>query len=255
MVEIKYGDNYENTELAGRTISEARKLFSGELGIPGKANAKLNGKKIKGNLETDTYLCDEDRLTFAEPKGKGLFLVAAMLMALAATGGVFAFGWVNATTQLGASVVEEDFASVSENTEGTFGWSGYGFFKGQTNTTPQPIFNIDTVASGYTGDLVVTVSIANAGELTKVYRVLGLQLQMVYPNGGIVDINGDSDNNEATDVALLTLRNGSVDMFYGGTANVCTVKVKSGFFITNIKGQGWGAYSDDPVLYCEVAQR
>ena len=255
MIEIRYGENNGKAELAGHSVSKARELFSGELGIPGKAKARLNGKRIKGNLEEETYLCDEDRLSFVEAKGKGLFLVGAMLLALAATGGVFAFGWVNATTQLGANVVEEDFASVSENTGGTFNWSGWGFYKGQTNTTPQPIFDVDTATSQYTGDLVVTVSIANAGDLSKVYRVLGLQLQMTYPNGGIVDINGDSANDSATDVALLTLRNGSVDMFYGGTENICTVKVKSGFFITNIVGSGWGTFSDDPVLYAEVAQR
>ena len=45
------------------------------------------------------------------------------------------------------------------------------------------------------------------------------------------------------------------DLPPGGHCRVCTVKVKSGFFVTNIKGSGWGGASDDPVLYCEVAQR
>ena len=104
--------------------------------------------------------------------------------------------------------------------------------------------------------MVITVSLANAGDLAEVYRVLGLQLCMRYPDGSPIDINGDGTASATTDVALLTLKNGSVDMFYGGTENVCTVRVKSGFYITNIVGHGWSSgYAEEPTLYCEVSQR
>jgi hypothetical protein len=264
MVEIRYGDQYEIADLAGQTVSEAREQFRTGFGIPDKARAKLNGQKVKASLELDTVLNDDDKLSFAVAKSKGVYLVGALLLALACTGGVFAFGWVNATASLTGTVTQADFASVSANTTGinAIDWNGWGFFKGTiTSTYPghssngTPIFNVDTDASDYTGDLVVTVSIANAGDLATVYRVLGLELCMRYPDGTTVDINGDGTASATTDVALLTLKNGSIDMFYGGTENVCTVRVKSGFFITNIVGGGWGGATDDPVLFCEVAQR
>ena len=265
MVEIRYGEQYEVVDLAGQTVSEAREQFRAEFGIPDKARAKLNGRKVKGSLELDMVLNDDDKLSFAATKSKAPFLVGALLLALAITGGVFAFGWVNATAELTGTVTEADFASVSANSAGinAIDFNGWGFFKGTITSSygnhdlyGTPIFNIDTKSSNYPGDLVVSVSLANAGALSKVYRVLGLELCMRYPDNSVVDINGDSINSTTTDVALLTLKNGSVDMFYGGTTNVCTVRVKSGFFITNIKGKGWGTgYVDDPVLFCEVAQR
>ena len=47
MVEIRYGDQYEVTDLAGQTVNEAREQFRSEFGIPDKARAKLNGSKVK----------------------------------------------------------------------------------------------------------------------------------------------------------------------------------------------------------------
>ena len=256
MVEIRYGENYEKAELAGHSVSEARELFGGELGIPGKAKARLNGKKLNGSLETETYLCDEDRLSFAESKGKGLFLVGAMLLALAATGGVFAFGWINATTTLSAVAATSDFAAVTANTSDPLTWSPYGFFKGSISG-PKPIFDIDTATSGYTGDLVVTVSLANADELVKCYRVLALKIELVdSSDNSTIDINESGGAGDADDYSLLTLGNGEVNMFPDGSAGSMTVRVKSGFYITHIwKAAAWGSSYEDPVLFAEVGQR
>jgi hypothetical protein len=264
MVEIKFGEYSEIADLAGCTVSEARAQFSREFGIPEKAGAKLNGSKVKGNLEEDVVLNDDDKLTFAVSRGKGAYLVGALLLALAVTGGVFAYGFVNASTTLaGASISDTNFADVSTNSTGVgdVSWSGYGFFKGAISSSypdhssnGTPIFNIDCASSGYTGDLVVTVSLGNADQLAKVYRVMALKLSMASPDGSIIDIN-ESGTADANDWVMLTLNNGEVSMFPEGAANVSTVRVKSGFYITHVFSGGWAAGSKTPDLFCEVAQR
>ena len=255
MVEIRYGDNYEVADLAGQTLGEARANFKAEFGIPDKARAKLNGKKVGGRAESEITLNDDDKLSFAEARGKGAYLVGAMLLALAVTGGVFAYGWINATTTLDATAATSDFAAVTENSSDALTWTPYGFFKGSISG-PKPIFDVDTVTSNYSGDLVVTVSLANADELVKCYRVLALKIEMVETDNtsAVIEINEDVDTDN--NWALLTLGNGEVNMFPGGTAQAMTVRVKSGFYITHIfKGANWGSSYEDPVLFCEVAQR
>jgi len=258
MVEIRYGEQYEVTDLAGLTVSEAREQFRAEFGIPDKARAKLNGRKVKANLEPDTVLNDDDSLSFSVAKNRGAYLVGALLLALALTGGVFAFGFINSSTTLtGADVSNYNFADVSANSGySNIVWSGHGFFKGSLTGIPQGIFDINTKDSDYSGDLVVTVSIGNADALSKYYRVLALKIDMVTPDGNLLDIN-ESGDNTTDDWVMLTLDNGSVSMFPGGTANICTVRIQSGFYITHAKPySGWPSEGDpEPDLFCEVAQR
>jgi methyl-accepting chemotaxis protein len=100
MVEIRYREQYGIANLAGQTVSEAREQFKTEFGIPDKARAKLNSSKVKTSAEFDTVLNDDDKLTFSISRGKGAYLIGALLLALAANGGVFAFGFFNASTTL-----------------------------------------------------------------------------------------------------------------------------------------------------------
>ena len=254
MVEIRYGEQFETADLAGQTVSEAREQFRSEFGIPEKARAKLNGSKVKGHTESDTVLSEEDRLTFSVPRSKGAYLVGAMLLALAATGSAFAFGFINDTVTLNASAASADFASVTADTSDPPTWNTYGFFKGSIDG-PKTIFTVDTATSGYTGDLVVTVSMANAADLVQAYRVLSLTLELTdASDNSTIDINEDGSA-DSSDIALLTLGNGSVDMFPDGSAGLMNLRVKSGFYITHILGSGWGAGAEDPVLFAEVAQR
>jgi hypothetical protein len=264
MVEIRYEENFEVADLAGLTVSEAREQFKAGFGIPDKARAKLNGSKVKESAELDTVLNDDDNLSFTVAKSKSAYLLGALLLALACTGGVFAYGFINASTTLsGASISDANFADVSVNSYiSDIYWNGYGFFKGTLesnyashSTNGTPIFDIDTDSSGYTGDLVVTVSLGNADELAEKYRVLALKLIMAYPDGSVMDINESGSADANTDWVMLTLNNGEVSMFPAGSDNVCTVRVKSGFFITHVKPHGvWGG-AEDPDLFCEVAQR
>ncbi len=260
MVEIIYKDSHEVADLAGQSIAETREQFKAEFGIPDKANARLNGKKVKGNLETETCLKEDDTLTFSRSSSKGVFLLGALLLALAITGGVFAFGWINATTTLSAGQATNDFAAVSVNDSVAVSWSPYGFYKGSisTSTNGTSIFNVDTAASTYDGDLAVTVSFSNADTLAKCYRVLALKLMMYDSSENILDINSDNATGylgDDDDYVLLTLGNGAVDLFPGGLADTMTVRVKSGFYITHIyKGSAWTS-GYQPDLFCEVAQR
>ena len=257
MVEIRYGDQYEVTDLAGQTVSEAREHFKSEFGIPDKARAKLNGSKVKTSTELDTVLNDDDKLTFAVSRGKGVYLIGALLLALACTGGVFAFGFVNATTTLDATAFTQNFADVYVGADASsITWAGHGKFKG-TITGPQDLFVIDPDNS-YTGDLVVTVTLGNADELVSVYRILALKLEMVDPASAnaSIDINEDGTANATTDWVMLTLNNAEVSMFPPGTTDNMTVRVKSGFYISHvIPHGGHTAGYEDPDLFCEVAQR
>jgi hypothetical protein len=265
MVEIRYGEQYEIADLAGKTVGETREQFRAEFGIPDKAAARLNGSTIKASAEAATVLNDDDKLTFGVARSRVVYLVGAVLLALAITGGVFAAGFINATTTLNGNVTNSNFADVSVNSPGisAISWTAYGFFKstigstyGGHSVTGTPIFDIDTFTSGYTGDLVVTVTLGNADKLAKVYRVLALKLAMYDNNNNIMDINESGGAGNTNDWVMLTLDNGSVSMFPHSTGNVSTVRVKSGFYLTHVYPfAGWGSGSAQPELFCEVAQR
>ena len=131
MVEIRFREHYEITDLAGLSVAEARKQFGDEFGIPEKAGAKLNGKKVKEGLEAETCLSDDDKLSFTTTRSRGaLIAVGSLLLALALTGGVFAYGFINDTTSLTASVAAANFADVSVNNSyspSPPAWTGFGF--------------------------------------------------------------------------------------------------------------------------------
>ncbi|MFC1908543.1 hypothetical protein ACFLXD_01540 [Chloroflexota bacterium] len=258
MVEIKYKGNYEVVDLAGKSVAEARHQFKGEFGIPEKAAAKLNGRKIKEGLESDTCLSDDDRLSFSKASNKGLIMVGALLLALAVTGSVFAYGFVTATTTITASTITSDFASVTANNSGLT-WAPFGRFKGTIGAGN--LFDVGTYVdgvNGYTGDFGITVSIANGDQLAKVYRVLALKLAVmdVSDNTMVLDASG-GQGVEADDYVLLTLGNGAVDMFITqAQEDNYYVKVKSGFYMTHVYPfGGFGATYEDPQLFAEVYQR
>ncbi|MFC1965165.1 hypothetical protein ACFLWG_04120 [Chloroflexota bacterium] len=258
MVEIRYGELHEVADLAGQSLAEARESFKGEFGISAKAKAKLNGKKVKAQMESEICICDDDKITFAEEKShRAPFLVGAMLLALVVTGGVFAYGYTTASTDLTTvTSAGADFASVTSNTSDRPTWNAFGKYKG-TIAGPKPIFDVSTMAGPFTGDWMATVSIANADELVGVYRGLALFIEVYGSHGNPVDVDGSGAYSATQDYALLTLGNGSVDLYISAnaTGDYYTIKVKNGFYNSHITGQGWSAGYEQPLLYCEVAQR
>ncbi len=253
MVEIRFGDQYETGDLAGQTVKEARKMFRAELGIPDKATVRLNGKKVNKVLEAETSIEDTDVISFARPRGKGAFMAGVLLLALAVTGGMFAYGYTTGSRTLNATAAGADFAGITANTSQNPTWRPFGQFKG--SIPAGTLFDVNTATSNYTGDLVVTVSIANGDQLAKAYRVLNMFLELRDSHGNLVDVNGDTVTN-TQDFALLTLGNGSVDLFITQTqSDVYTIKVKNGYYVTHVWGNlGWAGY-ENPILYAEVAQR
>ncbi len=183
---------------------------------------------------------------------KMAYFVGAVMLALAATGGVFAYGFINSTTSLSATTVQSNFADVTaNNTAGS--WVAVGNTKG--SITGGSLFNI-VPSTDYTGDLIVTVSIGNADSLAKIYRNLSLQLQLVNTDNVSQVIDIDTDNTTTGDWVMLSLDNGSVSMYPAASGNM-TVMATSGFYQTQVHPKdGWkSGYDAAPDLFCEVAQR
>jgi hypothetical protein len=253
MIEVKYRNHFELADMAGRTIDEVRAHFKGEFGIPDKAVAKLNGKKINSRMESEITLSSDDRLVFAAKSNRSAYMVCALLGALAVTGSAFAYGFINNTTSLNASISNSNYADVTTNASASnITWSAFGNFKGSIDG-PNGLFNVEPAAN-YNGDLVVTVTLGNADLLAKDYRVLALKLDMIDSAGNVIDINESGTANSA-DWVMLTLDNGAVSMFPRAVTSNMTVRVVSGFYITHVNPNGGFTGSASPDLFCEVAQR
>ena len=256
MIEIRYGEHSEQADIVGMSVAEARERYGIVFEIPDRAKAYVNGKPIKGDKEPYLMLCDCDELSF-KTGSKVPVLLVALLAALAATGGVFAYTFFTATATIGVTAASADFVEVSANMT-VISWTAPGYFMGAVNTGD--LFTIDTQPAGYVGDFVATVYLSNAEQLSKVYRVLVLRLEL-WDNVGAaqVDINGDGVVNALghADYALLTLRNGATDMFVTQPSPPSTynVKLAGGFYRTHIWGLGWGVGHQAPQLLIEVAQK
>ena len=249
MVELSYGEHYELAELAGKSVVEVRELYKTEFEIPDRAQAVLNDKPLKKKMEDKIRLEDADELSFEEKERsrKPLF-ITAILLALAISGGLFAYTWTTATATLVAGTTVGDFASVTANTAGISNvtWTPFGRYRGAIPAGT--LFNV-TPTTGYDGDLEVTVYLANADELSKNYRFWMIRLQLT-------DGTNPVDAQEATQV--LTLNNGQ-SSFYWPSSNytagtIYDVECTGGSYIgLPWVGTGW-ADSYDPLLFCEVTQ-
>ena len=254
MIEIRFKNNREVANIAGRSIAEARGLYQSKFGIAEKAVAILNGKKIGSAAEDFAILMDDDNLVFKTSiSNKALYLVGALLLAMAVTGGVFSYAYTHATASMNVAIANYDFAIVTANTSSTPSWTAHGLQKNPTGSGT--LFDIDTRTPDYTGDLVVTVSLSNVDELIKVYRNLTLSIEVRDSANNLMDINSDnvSDDN---DYVLLTLENSQVLINIKQNApSVYTIILKSGYYICNVAQSSWSSTDGAPLLYCEVAQR
>ncbi|MFC1969518.1 hypothetical protein ACFLVF_03425, partial [Chloroflexota bacterium] len=176
------------------------------------------------------------------------------LVALALTSGVFAYTFVTDSTSLNVTAGSADFATVSSNTTVAPTWNTYGFFRGAISGNAT-LFDVDLATSGYTGEYGLTISLSNADSLSKVYRSLVLKLEL-FRGGSTSKIDINSDNVvDDKDFVLLTLKNGSVDMYApAAAADNYTVRMPSGFYNTNIYA-GWGSGDRSPTFFAEVFQR
>jgi len=237
MVEIRYGEHYEMADLTGKSVAQAREQYKQEFDIPDKAQAKLNGKGIRQKHEPKTALSHNDSLTFARKSRKGLFFVGAILLALTITGGVFAYGATTDTITF-ALTADSDFATVAAGTAPT--WNVFGSYKGSVKTGT--LFTV-TPDGDWTGDMSVVLTLANAHELVKAYRILVFEIEI-----------NDSTPAKVGTTEYLTLGKGDIDIeFTQATAGPYTVEITGGFYITHR-----GGFSNDdasPDIYCQVLQR
>jgi hypothetical protein len=254
MIEIGYKDNHDIADLAGCTIAEARETYKENFGIASKASAVLNGRKIRPADEINVVLDDDDTLLFQKAGlNKSAIMIGAMLLAMVITGSIFAFGYINASSNLNVTMVNADFASVSANTSHTPSWTVLGMAKIATGNGT--LFDIDTNKSGYTGDFVATVSLVNAADLAKIYRNLTLVIKVVDSANNTIDINEDNAA-DSRDFTLITLENAKAILpIRQATPGQYTVMLKSGYFISNAHENSWDVASATPQLFCEVAQR
>ncbi len=251
MVEIRYRTHCEVIDLAGQTLAEAREQLKEEFGIPDNATAKLNGKKVKRIYEAQTCLNDDDSVSFTDAGGRGTFLIAASLIALALCGGWFAYGYTTSSVSLSVNVAGGDFVDVTVNNSSPLSWTLMASYYGSTGNGT--LFDINTASSNYMGDLITTIYHTNGHELIDVYRYFNLNIAVFDSAGNVLDINNDGSANVTTDTVLLTLKNGSVDLFITQTtADIYTVKVLNGYFLSN---PSWTSGHESPRLYCEVANK
>jgi hypothetical protein len=254
MIDIKYKSNFEVSDIDGQSIADARGQYKKGFEIADKAAAFLNGKKVTPADESVTILKDKDSLVFkAAGSHRMAYLAGALLLALAISGGVFAYGFTNATVTIGGTTTSYNFADVSVNATSAPHWSVRGMEKGPTGTGT--LFDVNTVNSGYPGDLAVTVMITNADELVSVYRNLTLSLEVKDSAGNPVDINNDGLI-DSSDFTVLSLNNGTVTFTINQTAATnYTIFLRNGSYICNPAGSSWTSGSGAPELYCELAQR
>jgi hypothetical protein len=175
MVEIMYGDHYKQAELAGKSVAEARGQYQDEFGIPDKAQAKLNDKWVKTKREAETCLSDDDQLSFEVKKGGKIpVLAGALLLALAITGGVFAYGFVGGMITFPAGVGLPIFANVTLHTPVGMGNVTAGTWG---NITGHSLANI-TRHANYTGDMTFRVHLVEAGDLARSFQHLNLKMNI-----------------------------------------------------------------------------
>lgn len=251
MIEIRYSEDYELADLVGKSLAEAREQYQAVFDIPDKAVAKLNGKKVKKNLEPKMMLNEGDELSFEVKKGsKKPLLVGALILALALTGGLFAYTYTTATATITPGTSGSDWAQVAENQ--TITWTGVsGEFRGSVGTGPLFEITGDNLTAS---DFVVDVYLTNAADLVDSYRYLNMQLQISDTDAG----GASSDWAEnSLDYMLLTLHNGHVSFTVspGGASDTHWVYLSGGSYRTNRWGWGTPGADLDPEFYCEIGQK
>lgn len=172
-------------------------------------------------------------------------LLIALVALVVVTGGMFAYTFTTATATIGVTAPTSDFANITANSSITAP-TVFGKF---TGTWPSsPMFTI-TPDPNYPGDLVITVSLVNAGELIRQYRHLNMTLEFTDNTSNRVD--------EQLEIQVLNLQNAQVMFTWNGTTGSgppYTVDLTGGGFrLHPFKTLTDGSYQ--PQIWCEVTQR
>ncbi|HEY83180.1 MAG TPA: hypothetical protein G4O01_07855 [Dehalococcoidia bacterium] len=143
------------------------------------------------------------------------YLVTALLVTLAITGGMFAYAYTTATTSLSVSSGAADFASITANNT-VPSYTIFGTYRGSIGAGK--LFDV-TPTSGYTGDLQINVYLANADQLSKNYGMFLLRVKLVDSSDQYVDVDGLEK--------VLTLENGVVSFVSSNMTAGTTYYIKT----------------------------
>ncbi len=248
MVEIRCGEYSERADLTGKNVAEAREQYKSEFEIPDRAQAILNDKALKRKAEDKVRLRDNDELSFEErERSRKPIFVSALLLALAISGGLFAYTGTTTSVSIGVTAATSDFANVTSNLSGSVTYQPFGRYRG--NIPAGNLFDV-TPAADYNGDLEVTVYLANPDELTQNYRFWLMRIDLQNGSGTRVDAQGESQ--------VLSLDNGRAS-FYWPSSNYTAgtpyyIESAGGSYIgLPWVGSGWSD-TFDPLLFVEVTQ-
>ncbi len=251
MVEIRYGEYYQEVDLTGKTVAEVREQYKEEFGIPDKAQVSLGGKGIKQKHEAETRLGEGDKITFAQKSRRGLVFIGTLLLALSTTGGVFASGALTDTISATVTAKGSEFCDVTANTAPS--WTLWGAWLGKIDATTE-VFHV-TPGNTFTGDFVIQIYLTNVDDLVEVYRVMGMRWTVT--NGaGNTNITGVT---VTPSTGFLSLTHPTIDLEISITGTPdgieeLDVNLSGGFFRTHSYGTGCGG-SEDPQILLKIIQK
>lgn len=248
MTELRYGNHHETADLAGHSIADIREQYRADLDIPDSARAKLNGKNIQRKLEADTVLKDNDELHFVKRSKKVPLFSLAILIAIAAT--VVPFAAATPSTTVSGNVTQEsDFVSVVTS-DTPPSWTAYGRFTGSIEAQAE-VFKV-IPANGFSGDLVVLLSLTNADELAGVYQSLSLRLSA--DDGTFTSVvSSPSEVVLSLQRPLAEIEVTGYDAGGDGSKYI-DIALNGGYYKAHSDG-GWTSGYEDPHIYCEVMQK
>jgi hypothetical protein len=243
MVKVIFGEHSHQANLAGRSVAEVRDMYRFGFGMPDRANASLNGKRLRRELEPETKVGDHDKLVFEAKSRKGLVLLGSFLLTLIVTGSLFAYTYTTRSATITVNAATADFASISTNaTPATIDLKG----KVRGAIGDATMFDI-TGDGNYTGDVEVLVSLANADELSSDYSFWMMRLQLVDASNATADLEGITK--------IITLDNPTTS-FAVDSANISgvTVYVRTPGGSYRTYPFVLGSSGNDPLIFCEVIQ-
>lgn len=171
-----------------------------------------------------------------------MFFIGALLLTLAITLGLFAYGATTATVTLGVSQ-EDDFVTVTVAGSPPT-WTTWGSYTGRIPSGD--LFTV-TPNAGWTGDMSVILRIANAEDLIECYGILVFEIR-------IRDSTTEPLQVGTTEYLGLG-KGGQIYIDFEQTGHIApyTVEVMGGYYVTHSGGGTSG--KQNPTIYCQVLQR
>ena len=176
------------------------------------------------------------------------FLLTAMLISLAVTGGMFAYAYTTASTSITAASKSDDFATVSSNVSPKSTVPDYDVFGSYRGIISSGYLFKVTTATDYPGDIELNVYLSNVDELTTNYGLFLLRLEFVDSSDNPADAEGI--------VKPLTMNNGVVTFICDNLTDSETYYVRCAGGV--YRAFPWAFLSGrsiyDPNIYAEAVQ-